>query len=128
MAVTLLARLLTSSKIREKREVDITTDYDNQPGGPNKRYWTGSVLTPSGMSECMGCGGGGNLNDDCNLVDVVATHPRTVDTDDREREGEGSVDCLLAAEGASSLAVENHDDACLDSALQSLSLIIGHVK
>ena len=82
------------------------------------------------MSKSKGCDGGdGNLNDELNLADVVATHPQMVDTDDRERSEEGLVVlCLLAVEAASSLAVENHDEACLDIALQSLSLIIGDVK
>ena len=81
------------------------------------------------MSKSKGCDGGdGNLNDELNLADVVATHPRMVDTEDRERSEEGLIVCLLLVEAASSLAVENHDEACLDIALQSLSLIIGDVK
>ena len=75
-----------------------------------------------------GDGGNDNLNDGLSLADVVATHPRMVDTDDRERSEEGLVVCLLIVEAASSLAVENHDEACLDIALQSLSLKIGYVK
>ena len=55
------------------------------------------------------------INDECYSVDVV-------NTDDEERSDNGLVDCLLAAEGASSLVVKNHDDTCLAIALQSLPL------
>ena len=90
------------------------------------------TLTASGMFESKGCGGGGggggvgNLDNESNLADGIATNPRTVDTDDEERSEDV---CLRIEEGASSVGVlENHDDAWLDSALQSLSLMMGHVR
>ena len=83
------------------------------------------------MSENKGCGGAGagNLDDESNLADGIATNPRTVDTDDKERSEDGLVRCLPIDKGVSSVGVlENHDDAWLDSALQSLSLMIGCVR
>ena len=88
-------------------------------------------LTASGMSVSKGCGGGsvGNLDDEFNLTNGVATNPRIVDTDDRERSEDGLVVSLPIDEGASSVGVlENHDDAWLDSALRSLSLMVERVR
>ena len=52
-----------------------------------------------------------------------------MDTDDTERSEDGLVGCLPIDEGVSSVGVlENHDDAWLDSPLQSLSLMTGHVR
>ena len=85
---------------------------------------TEPTLTASEMSEgkCGGWANSGIPSVEFNLADVVATHPRIVDTEDIDRSEEVLVVCLVVTEADFGVAEENHDDVCLDIALHSLSL------